>query len=128
MKRKFNVDLQISDAKHHIAFDIVALVELDTGGVLSWWDYFEKGFSDNPLEIPLGMSEGGEIVRVPSLTTDPHILFAGRTGSGKSVTQATLELGYLYANSPESIGLCICDPHNGALSKALENSIFNYFR
>jgi S-DNA-T family DNA segregation ATPase FtsK/SpoIIIE len=40
----------------------------------------------------------------------PHLLIAGRTGSGKSVCINTLLLSLLYQNSPEDLKLILIDP------------------
>jgi S-DNA-T family DNA segregation ATPase FtsK/SpoIIIE len=46
----------------------------------------------------------------------PHLLIAGRTGSGKSVCINTLLLSLLYQNSPEDLKLILVDPKRVELS------------
>ena len=46
----------------------------------------------------------------------PHLLIAGSTGSGKSVTIHSLLISLLYKNSPETLRLILIDPKRVELS------------
>ncbi len=61
------------------------------------------------LPIILGSDIAGENVVVP-LEKMPHLLVAGRTGSGKSVFIRTIILSLLYKQKPEDCRLILIDP------------------
>ncbi|MBN1783753.1 MAG: DNA translocase FtsK 4TM domain-containing protein [Alphaproteobacteria bacterium] len=61
------------------------------------------------LPIILGSDIGGDTVVVP-LEKMPHLLVAGRTGSGKSVFIRTVILSLLYRLKPEECRLILIDP------------------
>ncbi|OQX94340.1 MAG: cell division protein FtsK, partial [Rickettsiaceae bacterium 4572_127] len=61
------------------------------------------------LPIILGDDISGEDVIVP-LEKMPHLLVAGRTGSGKSVFIRTIILSLLYKQKPENCRLILIDP------------------
>jgi len=61
------------------------------------------------LPIALGKSISG-IPIVGDLSTMPHLLIAGTTGSGKSVCINTIILSLLYKYSPEKCNLILIDP------------------
>ncbi len=69
------------------------------------------------LPLALGKDIGGEPV-VTDLARMPHLLVAGTTGSGKSVSVNTMILSLLYRLTPEQVRLIMVDP------KMLELSIY----
>jgi S-DNA-T family DNA segregation ATPase FtsK/SpoIIIE len=68
-------------------------------------------FSDNPsfLTVALGKDISGRI-RVADLTSMPHLLVAGSTGSGKSVLVNTLVMSVLMKATPEQVRFIMIDP------------------
>jgi S-DNA-T family DNA segregation ATPase FtsK/SpoIIIE len=76
-----------------------------------------KEFKDRPanLMLALGQDVGGRN-RIADLRKMPHLLIAGRTGSGKSVCINTLLISLLYQNSPEDLKLILVDPKRVELS------------
>ncbi len=69
------------------------------------------------LPLALGKDIFGQVV-VSDLAKMPHLLVAGSTGSGKSVSINTMILSLLYRASPEDVRLIMIDP------KMLELSIY----
>jgi len=65
--------------------------------------------TDLKLPLPLGKTIEGE-VHVGDLTTMPHLLIAGATGSGKSVGLNTIITGLIYACHPANLRFVIIDP------------------
>ena len=61
------------------------------------------------LPIPLGKTIEGE-VHLADLTTMPHLLIAGATGSGKSVGLNAFITGLIYACHPANLRFVIIDP------------------
>ncbi|MBI2798122.1 DNA translocase FtsK 4TM domain-containing protein [Candidatus Saccharibacteria bacterium] len=61
------------------------------------------------LDFVLGRDVSGEIV-VADLNKMPHLLIAGATGAGKSVTISALIASLLYRNSPSELKLILVDP------------------
>ncbi len=70
------------------------------------------------LPIVLGQDVGGTDL-LADLTTMPHLLIAGATGSGKTVCMNTILAGLLMAKRPEELRLILVDP------KIVEFSIYN---
>jgi DNA segregation ATPase FtsK/SpoIIIE, S-DNA-T family len=70
------------------------------------------------LALSLGKSIGGEPV-IADLAKMPHLLVAGTTGSGKSVSINTMILSILYRLTPEQCRLIMIDP------KMLELSVYD---
>ncbi len=68
-------------------------------------------FNKKELKLPiaLGKSISGNPI-IGDLTTMPHLLIAGTTGSGKSVCINTIILSLLYKYSPEKLNLILIDP------------------
>ncbi|MBZ8135054.1 DNA translocase FtsK 4TM domain-containing protein [Afifella sp. IM 167] len=77
---------------------------------------FEK--SRAKLALALGKTIGGEPV-IADLAKMPHLLVAGTTGSGKSVSINTMILSLLYRLKPEECRLILIDP------KMLELSVYD---
>ncbi|HWP84408.1 MAG TPA: DNA translocase FtsK [Terriglobia bacterium] len=63
----------------------------------------------SPLTVALGKEINGRI-RVADLASMPHLLIAGSTGSGKSVTINSLLISILYKATPEDVKLILVDP------------------
>jgi S-DNA-T family DNA segregation ATPase FtsK/SpoIIIE len=72
------------------------------------------------MEIPLflGKDSSGEAL-VSDLTTMPHLLIAGTTGSGKSVCINSIITGILLTKRPDEVKLILIDP------KMVEMTAFN---
>ncbi|PIT92546.1 MAG: hypothetical protein COU08_01875 [Candidatus Harrisonbacteria bacterium CG10_big_fil_rev_8_21_14_0_10_42_17] len=81
-------------------------------GSLMGYAEFTKG---TPLSIALGRDVSGEPL-FADLEKMPHMLVAGATGSGKSVTIHSLILSLLYKNSPDMLKLIMIDPKRVELS------------
>lgn len=64
---------------------------------------------ESPLYIGLGQDVSGQPVYA-DISTMPHGLIAGQTGSGKSVCINTLLVSLLYKASPEDVRLMLVDP------------------
>ncbi len=73
--------------------------------------------ASSKLTLALGKNIGGEPV-VTDLTSMPHLLIAGTTGSGKSVGINTMILSLLYRLPPSQCKLILIDP------KMLELSVY----
>jgi S-DNA-T family DNA segregation ATPase FtsK/SpoIIIE len=65
--------------------------------------------TDMVLPIPMGKTIEGEVF-LADLTTMPHLLIAGATGSGKSVGLNSLLTGLIYACHPMNLRFVIIDP------------------
>ncbi len=74
--------------------------------------------SDKPLLISLGKSITGKSY-FANLAKAPHMLIAGATGSGKSVTIHAVITSLLYRNSPDSLKFIMIDP------KRVELTLYN---
>ena len=61
------------------------------------------------LPIALGKNISGEPI-IEDLTSMPHLLIAGTTGSGKSVCINTIILSLLYRHTPEKCKFILIDP------------------
>jgi S-DNA-T family DNA segregation ATPase FtsK/SpoIIIE len=68
--------------------------------------FFKAGF---PLTLALGRDVSGNPV-VADLSTMPHLLIAGTTGSGKSVCIAAFTTCLAMNNTPEDLRLVMIDP------------------
>ena len=64
---------------------------------------------DIKLPIALGKSISGEPI-IRDLTSMPHLLIAGTTGSGKSVCINTIILSLLYRHNPDKCKFILIDP------------------
>jgi S-DNA-T family DNA segregation ATPase FtsK/SpoIIIE len=72
----------------------------------------------NPLFVPLGKGISG-VGQFMNIAKMPHLLVAGATGSGKSVTIHTIITSLLYRNSPEQLRFIMVDP------KRVELTLYN---
>lgn len=61
------------------------------------------------LTLALGKDINGNIVTT-DLTTMPHVLIAGSTGSGKSVAINAMIMSVLYKSTPDQVRLILVDP------------------
>lgn len=64
---------------------------------------------ESPLKLALGRDVAGK-PRVYDLAKAPHLLIAGKTGSGKSVAMNAFLMSLLWQNSPEDLRLILIDP------------------
>ena len=78
------------------------------------------GSKPERMEIPLflGKDSSGEAL-VSDLTTMPHLLIAGTTGSGKSVCINSIIAGILLTKRPDEVKVILIDP------KMVEMTVFN---
>ena len=78
------------------------------------------GSKPERMEVPLflGKDSSGEAL-VSDLTTMPHLLIAGTTGSGKSVCINSIIMGILLTKRPDEVKLILIDP------KMVEMTAFN---
>ena len=67
------------------------------------------------LTFPLGRDVKGKIV-LANLAQMPHLLIAGATGTGKSVSIHSLLMSLLMENSPQTLRLILVDPKRVELS------------
>ncbi len=74
--------------------------------------------SDKPLLLTLGKGISGKS-HYANLAKMPHVLVAGATGSGKSVTIHAIITSLLYRNSPEALKFIMVDP------KRVELTLYN---
>jgi S-DNA-T family DNA segregation ATPase FtsK/SpoIIIE len=65
--------------------------------------------SRSKLTISMGKDINGRIVTA-DLTTMPHVLIAGSTGSGKSVAINAMIMSVLYKSTPDQVRLILVDP------------------
>ncbi|MDO9309297.1 MAG: DNA translocase FtsK 4TM domain-containing protein [Deltaproteobacteria bacterium] len=76
-------------------------------------------FSHSKMKLPLAL--GKDIAGLPVVTDlakAPHLLVAGSTGSGKSVSINTMILSLLYTSTPQDVRMIMVDP------KMLEFSMY----
>jgi DNA segregation ATPase FtsK/SpoIIIE, S-DNA-T family len=68
-------------------------------------------FRDDRLLLPLGLGKDLEgRIRAADLTSMPHLLIAGTTGSGKSVCMNMLISSILFCFGPEQVRMLMIDP------------------
>lgn len=77
---------------------------------------FQK--SEKPLLVTLGKGISGKS-HFANVAKMPHVLVAGATGSGKSVTIHAIITSLLYRNSPENLRFIMIDP------KRVELTLYN---
>lgn len=78
----------------------------------------EFRFRKNNLTLALGQNVSGNFI-FGDLSKMPHLLIAGATGTGKSVSINTIITTLLYQNSPEELRFIMVDP------KRVELSLYN---
>ncbi len=86
-----------------------ALVRL--GNLMAYSEFQSAG----PLAFALGRDVMGEPI-FANIEKMPHLLIAGATGSGKSVSIHSLIVSLLYKNSPSSLRMIMIDPKRVELS------------
>ena len=74
---------------------------------------------ESPLSLAVGRDVTGRPV-VADLAKMPHLLIAGKTGSGKSVAMNAFLVSLLWQNSPDNLRLILVDP------KRVELSLYNH--
>ncbi len=84
------------------------------GNLIKDEEFQKSGF----LTFALGRNVSGEPI-FANIEKMPHLLIAGATGSGKSITIHSLIISLLYKNSPLSLKLILIDP------KRVELSVYN---
>jgi len=89
-----------------------------TVGLASIFKAKEFEESDKPLLLGLGRGITGES-HFANLAKSPHMLIAGATGAGKSVTIHAIITSLLYRNSPELLKFIMVDP------KRVELTMYN---
>ncbi|MEK7555378.1 MAG: DNA translocase FtsK 4TM domain-containing protein [Patescibacteria group bacterium] len=86
-----------------------ALVRL--GSLMAYPEFVDSGL----LGFVLGRDVSGEPI-FANIDKMPHLLIAGSTGSGKSISLHSLIISLLYKNSPETLKLALIDPKRVELS------------
>lgn len=86
-----------------------ALVRL--GSLIQYPDFQKAG----SLVFGLGRNVSGEPI-LPDIAKMPHLLVAGATGSGKSITIHSILVSLLYKNSPDMLRFIMIDPKRVELS------------
>ena len=81
------------------------------GNLISYPEFSSSG----PLGFCLGRDVTGEPL-FANIEKMPHLLIAGATGSGKSITLHSVLISLLYKNSPETLRFILIDPKRVELS------------
>lgn len=81
------------------------------GSLINYPEFAESG----PLSFAVGRDVTGEPM-FANIAKMPHLLVAGSTGSGKSVTVHSIILSLLYKNSPKMLKMIMIDPKRVELS------------
>lgn len=81
------------------------------GSLITYPEFKESG----PLAFVVGRGVSGEPI-MADIEKMPHLLIAGATGSGKSVSIHALIVSLLYKNSPATLRLAMVDPKRVELS------------
>lgn len=103
--------------KSLVGIEIPNTVKTKVGlGSLLSQEEFKK--SEKPLLAALGKGISGKS-HFGDLAKMPHLLVAGATGSGKSVTAHAILTSLLYRNSPENLRFIMIDP------KRVELTLYN---
>ncbi len=89
-----------------------------TLGLRSMFTRPEYTQSDKPLLIALGSDISGK-PHFADIAKMPHMLIAGATGAGKSVTMNNLIISLLYRSGPSKVRLLMVDP------KRVELTLYN---
>ncbi len=82
------------------------------GDLMSNKDYLRDG---KPLNIVLGQQIDGQFKYV-DITSMPHALVAGATGSGKTVCLYSIIASILYKATPDEVKLILIDPKSNELT------------
>jgi len=90
----------------------------DEREIVTLGDIIDSADKKGKLPLVLGKDISGEIV-VSDLTSMPHLLIAGATGSGKSVCVNSLIMSMISQKGPEQVRLLMIDP------KMVELKIYN---
>ena len=120
-----NQDLALALAAHPIRIEAPipgkALVGIEVpnkaaavvrlGSLMTYPEFVSSG----PLDFVLGRDLNGETIFV-DIEKSPHLLIAGSTGTGKSISLHALIISLLYKNSPETLRLILIDPKRVELS------------
>ncbi len=94
--------------KSLVGIEIPNSVKTTVGlGTLLAHDEYQK--SEKPLMVALGKGISGKSY-FENLAKMPHMLVAGATGSGKSVTIHAIITSLLYRNSPDNLRFIMVDP------------------
>jgi DNA segregation ATPase FtsK/SpoIIIE, S-DNA-T family len=103
--------------KSLVGIEIPNSVKTTVGlGSLLSQDEYQK--SEKPLLVSLGKGISGKS-HFANIAKMPHLLVAGATGSGKSVTIQTIITSLLFRNSPENLRFIMIDP------KRVELTLYN---
>lgn len=81
-------------------------------------DSMEFSSAGSPVTMSLGRDISGA-VKTADISSMPHLLIAGATGSGKSVCINSIIISLLYKSSPENVRLLMIDP------KVVELGVYN---
>ena len=81
------------------------------GSLMAYPEFNNSG----PIGFVLGRDVSGEPI-FSDIAKMPHLLIAGSTGSGKSITIHSLIISLLYKNSPETLRMILIDPKRVELS------------
>lgn len=84
----------------------------------TWKEFDQTKKPQNILEVPLGRDIKGNVVAM-NLVKMPHLLIAGSTGSGKSVSINEILISILMMARPDQVQLVLVDP------KKVELNVYN---
>ena len=90
----------------------------ETREIVTLGDIIDEADKRGELPLVLGKDISGKVV-VSDLTSMPHLLIAGATGSGKSVCVNALIMSIISQKGPEDVRLLMIDP------KMVELKIYN---
>jgi len=67
-----------------------------------------KHLKPNSLQYIMGQDEFGNLI-IQDLAREPHLMIAGKTGGGKTVTTFNILVSFAFANTPETLRLSLID-------------------